>query len=123
MAADTASFFTKRDCTCPGSGVLSFDEAFVTDVPATGYSALTCQFGRYAKIPYDAKGNGVQFEIHRESVQAVSGEFTDRQKVIVPYYEGVKSDTKRHLIEYVPRIRVYLASVHVAVNLQQINDL
>jgi|GEM_PF-2231953 len=101
--------FSKKDCTCSGYSIPSYTDAYLTDVPANGYAALTCQYGGYAKIPYEGKGMGVQFDVHKESAQAALGEYADRQKVILPYYDGVKNDKKKHLIEYIPPGPAYVS--------------
>ena len=108
-AAATEPVFSKKDCACSGYSIPSYTDAYLTDVPANGYAALTCQYGGYANIPYEAKGKGVQFEVHKESAQGAQGEYADRQKVILPYFEGVKSDTKKHLIEYIPPGAAYVS--------------
>ena len=101
--------FSKKDCTCSGYSIPSYTDAYLTDVPANGYAALTCQYGGYAKIPYEGKGMGVQFDVHKESAQAALGEYSGRQKIILPYYDGVKNNKKGHLIEYIPPGPAYVS--------------
>lgn len=108
-AAATEPVFSKKDCTCSGYSLPSYTDAFLTEVPANGYFALSCQYGGYATIPSEGKGKGVQFEVHKESAQGASGEYADRQKVILPYFEGVKNDKKKHLIEYIPPGPAYVS--------------
>lgn len=114
VAAANDPVFTKKDCTCSGFSVPGYSDGYVTEAPENGYYALTCDYGGYADIPYNAKGKGVRFEIHKESAAGATGEFSDRQKVILPYFEGVKNDKTRHLIEYIPPGSGYISLLYTS---------